>query len=122
MLKVVQINAVDSTASTGTVMRDIQDVCLHSGIDYQIAYCETQRLKQKHFLFDKILYRQIADWFCFLQSYQEKIEWSIVFCDKWRQYGFDKFAILVNSAVIETFALKPDIIPGNSIDKELGHF
>jgi len=45
MLKVVQINAVDSTASTGTVMRDIQDVCLHSGIDCHIAYCETQRSK-----------------------------------------------------------------------------
>lgn len=38
-------NAVDSTASTGTVMRDIQDVCLHSGIDCHIAYATTQRSK-----------------------------------------------------------------------------
>lgn len=45
MLKILQINACDSTASTGTVMRDIQDVCLHSGIECHIAYCETERSK-----------------------------------------------------------------------------
>lgn len=45
MLKVLQINACDSTASTGTVMRDIQDVCLHSGLECHIAYATTERSK-----------------------------------------------------------------------------
>ena len=43
MIKVLQINACDSTASTGTVMRDIQDVCLHSGLECHIAYATTER-------------------------------------------------------------------------------
>lgn len=45
MIKVLQINACDSTASTGTVMRDIQDVCLHSGLECHIAYAITERSK-----------------------------------------------------------------------------
>lgn len=42
-MKVLQINAVDSIGSTGTIMSDIQDVCTHNGIECHIAYGVTQR-------------------------------------------------------------------------------
>lgn len=42
-MKVLQINAVDSIGSTGTIMSDIQDVCTHNGIECHIAYGTTQR-------------------------------------------------------------------------------
>lgn len=58
MLKVFQINAVDSTASTGTVMRDIQDVCIHSGIECHIAYCDTVRSRH-----DILNGYHIGNWF-----------------------------------------------------------
>ena len=44
-MKVLQINAVDSIGSTGTIMSDIQDVCTRNGIECHIAYSVTRRHK-----------------------------------------------------------------------------
>ena len=44
-MKVLQINAVDNVGSTGTIIRDIQDVCTRNGIECHIAYSVTRRHK-----------------------------------------------------------------------------
>ena len=44
-MRVLQINAVDSVGSTGTIISDIQDVCTRNGIECHIAYSITRRRK-----------------------------------------------------------------------------
>ena len=48
-MKVLQINAVDNVGSTGTIIRDIQDVCTRNGIECHIAYSVTRRHKTEIF-------------------------------------------------------------------------
>lgn len=42
-MRILQINATDTAGSTGTIMRDIQDMCTRNAIDCYLAYCGTQR-------------------------------------------------------------------------------
>lgn len=57
-MKVLQINAVDDVGSTGTVISDIQDVCIRNGIECHIAYSVTRRHKS-----DIINGYHIGNWF-----------------------------------------------------------
>lgn len=41
-MKIIQINAVYGFGSTGIIVRDLQDICYHNGIECIVAYSQSQ--------------------------------------------------------------------------------
>ena len=41
-MKIIQINEVYGFGSTGIIVRDLQDICYHNGIECIVAYSQSQ--------------------------------------------------------------------------------